>query len=140
MSAKGIVDAVCVSERKGARKVPVESALFVENFGVEGDAHGGEWHRQVSLLAAEDISTIREKGLPDLAPGDFAENVVISGIDLSELGLGSRLRIGSDVLLCSARASSLSASSTRKPRSNAISSRRSTASFTTRSAAAMAEA
>ena len=93
------VEALCVSEAKGERKSPVPSAVFNADKGIEGDAHAGAWHRQVSLLAAEDIETIRRKGLPDIASGDFAENVVVSGLDLASFGLGTRLQLGRDVLL-----------------------------------------
>lgn len=92
------VEALCISREKGERKRPVESAVFHAGSGIEGDAHAGEWHRQVSLLAAEDIAKVLEK-LPDVRPGDFAENVVVSGLDLSALGLGSRLRVGRETVL-----------------------------------------
>ncbi len=92
------VDALCVSEKKGVQKDAVESARFRTNRGIEGDAHAGEWHRQVSLLANDDIEVVREV-LPDIAPGAFAENVVLSGLDLSGVGLGTRLRLGADVIL-----------------------------------------
>jgi MOSC domain-containing protein YiiM len=62
---------------------------------MEGDAHAGPWHRQVSLLAAEDTEEMR-RTLPDLKPGGFAENLLLSGVDLSALGLGSRLRLGGE--------------------------------------------
>ena len=96
MTQTGRIQAICVSEAKGVQKAPVDTNLFVENHGIEGDAHAGSWHRQVSLLAIGDIDTLRAKGLPDLKAGDFAENIVLSGVDLSQLGLGSRLRIGSE--------------------------------------------
>ena len=92
------VEAICVSREKGERKQPVDSAVFRAGHGIEGDAHAGPWHRQVSLLAAEDIAALRTK-LPDLAPGDFAENVVVSGLDLAAMGLGTRLWLGKDVVL-----------------------------------------
>lgn len=93
------VRAICTSTSKGERKSPIPSARFIENHGIEGDVHSGPWHRQVSLLATEDIERMREKGLPDLKDGDFAENIVLSGVDLSGLGLGSLIRIGNDVEL-----------------------------------------
>lgn len=99
MTSGGKIEAICVSKAKGERKTPVDTAVFIENHGIEGDAHAGDWHRQVSLLAAEDIDTLRAKGLPDLKPGDFAENIVVSGLDLATLGLGSRLKVGSEVEL-----------------------------------------
>lgn len=93
------IEAICVSGRKGEKKTSVEAARVIAGHGIDGDAHAGDWHRQISLLAAEDISGIREKSLPELADGDFAENIILSGIDLSGLGLGSRIRIGGDVEL-----------------------------------------
>ncbi len=95
----GQIDAICLSAKKGERKVPVEQARLIEQQGFEGDAHAGDWHRQVSLLAANDIADMRAKGLPDLKAGDFAENLILSGLDLSPLGLGSQIRIGKDVVL-----------------------------------------
>lgn len=93
----GKIIAVCKSENKGERKVNVSSARLVENFGVEGDAHGGSWHRQVSLLAAESIAKMIDKGLK-VGPGDFAENLTTEGIDLTALPVGAKLRAG-DALL-----------------------------------------
>ncbi len=90
----GKLEAICLSENKGERKTTVEHVRLVTQRGLDGDAHAGDWHRQVSLLAAEDIATMKAKGLPDLKAGDFAENLIVSGLDLSRLGLGSRLRVG----------------------------------------------
>jgi molybdenum cofactor synthesis domain-containing protein len=92
------VEALCISDAKGEPKRPVHSAVFRADHGIEGDAHAGPWHRQVSLLAAEDIAAVRER-LPDLGPGAFAENVILSGQGLGSLGLGTRIRLGSDVVL-----------------------------------------
>lgn len=94
----GKVEALCISEQKGTPKRPVDTAEFRRDHGIVGDAHAGPWHRQVSLLGESDIQIARAK-LPDLRPGDFAENVVLSGIDLRVLGLGSRLRLGGEVLV-----------------------------------------
>lgn len=88
---------VCISAKKGIAKHEVPSANFLVEYGMEGDAHAGEWHRQVSLLAHLDIEFMRAKGLT-LMPGAFGENLVIDGINTDELGVGSRLRIG-EVLL-----------------------------------------
>jgi len=90
----GTVDAICISRRKGEKKSPEPSARLIPNHGLEGDAHAGPWHRQVSLLAAGDIQDMRRQGLSDLKAGDFAENLVLSGLDLGKLGLGSRIRLG----------------------------------------------
>jgi molybdopterin adenylyltransferase len=92
------VEALCISEKKGRPKRPVDQAQFQKEHGIVGDAHAGAWHRQVSLLAAEDIETVRSR-LPDILPGAFAENVVLSGLDLKQLGLGSRLGLGDSVVL-----------------------------------------
>ena len=91
------VIAVCVSSAKGQRKTPAESVLVQENHGIVGDAHAGEWHRQISLLAQESIDKMRALGL-DVTTGDFAENITTSGIDLVSLPIGSRLQVGQTVL------------------------------------------
>ncbi len=89
-----IVVAVSVSAKKGMRKQNVDSAAFLANFGIEGDAHASsEWHRQVSLLAIESIEKMRKAGL-NVNPGDFAENITTEGIDLLKLPIGTKLRIG----------------------------------------------
>jgi molybdopterin adenylyltransferase len=93
------IEALCIGETKGERKHAVDSAVFRSDHGIEGDAHAGPWHRQVSLLSHEDIETARRSGLPDASPGDFAENIILSGLDLASLGLGTRLRLGRDVVL-----------------------------------------
>lgn len=85
--------AVCTSEKKGMRKKNVGQGVLLTDFGLEGDAHGGPWHRQVSLLALESIQKMRDLGL-DVNPGDFAENITTQGIDLLTLPLGSRIRLG----------------------------------------------
>jgi MOSC domain-containing protein YiiM len=87
------VIAVCISEQKGERKKPVPQVELRENHGIVGDAHAGEWHRQVSLLARESIEKMRKLGL-DVDNGDFAENITTSGIDLPSLAIGTRLVIG----------------------------------------------
>ena len=89
--------AVCISENKGERKKPVESVELRINHGIVGDAHAGEWHRQVSLLAQESIDKMVALGL-DVSAGDFAENITTQGIDLVALPIGSRLQIGESLL------------------------------------------
>ena len=89
--------AVCISENKGERKKPVETVELRENHGIVGDAHAGDWHRQVSLLAQESIDKMRELGL-DVSAGDFAENITTSGIALPTLPIGTRLQIGETLL------------------------------------------
>ena len=92
------IHAISVSETKGVRKVNVTTAVLRPDHGIENDAHAGEWHRQVSLLAKESIDKMVRRGL-EVGPGDFAENITTEGIDLTELPLGGRLRLGNDVLV-----------------------------------------
>ena len=94
-----IVTAVCISTLKHVQKDDVGSALLVEELGLEGDAHAGFAHRQVSLLAEESIDKMRDLGLHDLRPGAFGENLTTRGIDLISLPVGQRLRIGKEVVL-----------------------------------------
>ncbi|MDD2338368.1 MAG: MOSC domain-containing protein [Geobacteraceae bacterium] len=89
----GKVVAVCISEQKGERKKPVAEVLIRENHGIVGDAHAGDWHRQISLLALESIKKMQDKGL-NVTTGDFAENITTEGIDLPSLPIGTRLVIG----------------------------------------------
>ncbi|GAB4363174.1 MAG: MOSC domain-containing protein [Deltaproteobacteria bacterium] len=89
----GTVVAVSRSARKGEKKTPEPSVFLEEESGVRGDAHAGPGIRQVSLLGEESIGKMRDRGL-SVGPGDFAENVTVSGIDLPGLPVGTRLRIG----------------------------------------------
>ena len=86
----GTVVAVCISSEKGVKKNPVDVVSVVPGHGIEGDAHAGVWHRQVSLLAEESVERMRALGF-ELSPGDFAENITTRGIELAELPLGTRL-------------------------------------------------
>jgi MOSC domain-containing protein YiiM len=94
---EGKIAAVCISANKGERKCPVPFITLQENHGVTGDAHAGDWHRQVSLLASESIEKMRALGL-SVSAGDFAENITTTGIDLVALPVGSRLRVGAALL------------------------------------------
>ncbi len=96
--AVGTVVAVCRSENKGERKKDYGSGVLVTGHGFEEDAHAGDWHRQVSLLAMESIDKMRNKGL-DVNPGDFAENITTEGIVLPDLPLGTRMQLGDGVVL-----------------------------------------
>ena len=89
----GTVLAVCTSPEKGMKKKNNGAGLLIKEHGLQDDAHVGDWHRQVSLLAIESIDKMRAKGL-DVGPGDFAENLTTQGIDLVNLPIGTHLRIG----------------------------------------------
>lgn len=88
------VVSVNISERKGQQKHPVEAIELRLRHGIVGDAHAGDWHRQISLLAEESIDTMRAAAPVPLEPGVFAENINTFGIDLKHLSVGTRLRIG----------------------------------------------
>ena len=95
---RGKIRAISVSEQKGTQKVNVPEAELRADFGIIGDAHSGNWHRQVSLLGAESINKMVEKGA-QVGPGDFAENITTEGIDLLKLSVGSKLKLGQSVEL-----------------------------------------
>ena len=97
MKNSGKVIAVCTSDKKGIRKTEVPGIRLIPDFGIEGDAHAGRWHRQVSLLALEKIEDFRKKGA-EVDFGAFGENIVMEGFDLRSLPVGTRFRIG-DALL-----------------------------------------
>ena len=92
------VEAVCLSHKKGIVKKEQNNVVARENWGIEGDAHAGNWHRQISLLAGESIDSVKEI-LPTLKNGSFAENIITRGINLSSLRIGDRLQIGDEVIL-----------------------------------------
>ena len=92
-----MIKAVCISEAKGTVKHPVAEVKLVADFGLEGDAHAGRWHRQVSLLSAEQVDAFNALG-GAAAVGDFGENILVSGLELRKLPVGSLLRAGEVVL------------------------------------------
>ncbi len=89
--------AVCISDARGVRKKDVRAARLLIGWGVEGDAHGGDWHRQVSLLSYDKIKSFNEKGA-GVCHGDFGENIVVGGLDLGALPVGTELICGDCVL------------------------------------------
>lgn len=93
----GKIIAVCTSERKGIQKHDVHTAHFSVDWGIDGDAHAGKWHRQVSLLSADKIEAFNQRGA-NVVPGAFGENLVVDGFDFRALPVGTLLRCG-DVLL-----------------------------------------
>jgi len=90
---KGRIKAISISKERGTKKYNVPTAELKAGFGIVGDAHAGDWHRQVSLLGEESIEKMRAKGAV-VTEGDFAENITTEGIDLQSLTIGSKLRLG----------------------------------------------
>lgn len=93
----GQIKAICISQKRGTQKHRVQSAVLKENWGIEGDAHAGEWHRQVSLISADKIAEFKRRGA-DVDDGAFGENIIVSGIDFAALPVGTRFVCG-DVIL-----------------------------------------
>ena len=92
------ITSINISPKKGTFKQPVKEAELCVDFGIVGDAHAGNWHRQISLLAQESIDKMTALGLDDLVPGKFAENITTQGIELFTLPVGTRLRLGACVV------------------------------------------
>ena len=88
----GTVIAVCTSPEKGTQKTDVREAVFIEDFGIEGDAHAGKWHRQVSLLSYDKIEEFRKRGA-EVENGAFGENLVIEGFDFASFPVGTRFPV-----------------------------------------------
>lgn len=93
----GKIMAVCISEKRGTQKKNIGKVRLIENFGLEGDAHAGNWHRQVSLLSYEKVRAFEEKGI-SVEDGAFGENLLVEGFDFKTLPVGTRFRCG-EVLL-----------------------------------------
>ena len=93
----GKVLAVCISEKRGTQKKNVGRVRLIENYGLEGDAHAGNWHRQVSLLSYDRIREFNERGA-GVGPGAFGENLVVEGVDFKLLPVGTKLKCGDVVL------------------------------------------
>ena len=89
---------IAKSKKKGTRKIPVDEVQVLSDHGIEGDAHAGPWHRQVSFLASESIEKAREQGL-NVTFGDFAENIATAGIDWKNIPIGTKMRLGESVLV-----------------------------------------
>lgn len=93
----GEIKGICISEKRGTQKQEVDSAQLIKEWGIQGDAHAGNWHRQVSLLSYEKIEAFRAKGA-DIGFGAFGENLIVEGYDFKNLPVGTQFRCG-DVLL-----------------------------------------
>src|SRR3712207_1183860 len=94
----GKIMAVCTSEKKGVQKKNVNTAELIVEHGLKGDAHAGNWHRQVSLLSYEKVQEFKQKGV-DVKEGDFGENILVKGIDLAKLPVGTKIQISNDIEL-----------------------------------------
>ena len=93
----GVIKGICISEKRGTAKHEIEEAILVKDWGIQGDAHAGHWHRQVSLLSYEKIEEFRKKGA-DIELGAFGENLIVSGYDFRNLAVGTRFQCGEAVL------------------------------------------
>jgi MOSC domain-containing protein YiiM len=93
----GRVVAICISEKRGTQKKNIKEGNFIENFGIENDAHAGNWHRQVSLLSYEKIDEFNKKGA-NVIDGAFGENLVVEGIEFTKLPIGTILKCNGVVL------------------------------------------
>lgn len=94
----GKIVAICISEKKGVQKKDIKKCRLIENYGLEGDAHAGSWHRQISLLSIEGRLVMENKGIK-LDAGDFGENVLTEGVDFANIMVGNELRLGGDALV-----------------------------------------
>ena len=93
----GVIKGICISEKRGTAKHEIEEAILAKDWGIQGDAHAGHWHRQVSLLSYEKIEVFRKKGA-DIELGAFGENLIVSGYDFRNLAVGTRFQCGEAVL------------------------------------------
>jgi MOSC domain-containing protein YiiM len=93
----GKVVAVCISEQKGTPKINIRKGKLIENFGLEKDAHAGNWHRQISLLSYDRVQEFKHKGI-DIPDGAFGENLLVMGIDFKNYPIGSRFQCGKVLL------------------------------------------
>jgi MOSC domain-containing protein YiiM len=92
------IESIAISKKKGTRKTQVQETELIADHGLDGDAHAGPWHRQVSFLSSESIKNARERGL-DVTFGDFAENIATSGIDWQKIPIGTRLKMGDKAIV-----------------------------------------
>ena len=93
----GVIKGICISEKRGTAKHEIEEAILAKDWGIQGDANAGHWHRQVSLLSYEKIEEFRKKGA-DIELGAFGENLIVSGYDFRNLAVGTRFQCGEAVL------------------------------------------
>ena len=91
----GVIKGICISEKRGTAKHEIEEAILAKDWGIQGDAHAGHWHRQVSLLSVDSVAKLQEKLSFELKHGAFAENILVEGMAVHTLPVGTKLRIGS---------------------------------------------
>jgi MOSC domain-containing protein YiiM len=94
----GKIVAICISKKKGVQKKDVKQCRLIENYGLEGDAHAGSWHRQISLLSIEGRLVMENKGVK-LNAGDFGENILTEDVDFANIMVGNEVRLGKDALV-----------------------------------------
>jgi len=94
---KASVVSINISTKKGTEKKEIHEGIFIENHGLKGDAHAGDWHRQISLLSQESIDKMIALGVENLTVGSFAENITTIGIELHTLPIGTQLKIGDTI-------------------------------------------
>ncbi|MFA6571459.1 MAG: MOSC domain-containing protein [Bacteroidota bacterium] len=94
MSEHGRIVAISISHKKGIPKTNVDSAKLIENFGIEGDVHAGNWHRQISILAVESINKMKSEGLTHIQPGIFGENLTTEFLNLTNIKIGTKIKAG----------------------------------------------
>ena len=96
---EGFVQSIAISKQRGELKHEVESAVFIENFGIEGDGHAGDWGRQVTVLSYESVERVNKEYNLTMKSGDFAENVLIKGLNVKQFQPGNRFQLGDSVIL-----------------------------------------
>ncbi len=96
---KGKIEAICLAEKKGIQKQPVERAEIRENQGILGDAHAAPGNRQISILIKKSIDKVKSSADIKIVDGDFAENIIISGIDLKKLSIGTKFKLNDSIIL-----------------------------------------
>jgi len=94
----GYIEAICISDKKGVVKNEVPKVEIKKDWGIEGDAHAGKWHRQISLLAGESIDRVK-KIMPELKKGAFAENIITREVEIANVKIGETINIGEDIIL-----------------------------------------
>lgn len=99
LASTGRLHSICISSERGQLKYEVPEAVVITGYGIENDGHAGDWGRQVTCLSWESVQRVNREMNINMEPGQYAENLLIEGIDLVQVGIGGRLRIGKDVIL-----------------------------------------